>query len=550
MSLKGGELSALDNVARTTEFWLRASSIYLGYKTTQVKALAAHVAGWGTDRINAEVWDRQQERAASQMYALCVDLRGFYLKAGQFLGARGDFIPEQICRKLSLLHDQVPPMPAAQVLKVIETELGGVPVGNVFAWIDLENPLGSASISQVHKAKLRPSPDAPPRHYRGWNPILYIFPFLRRSSLLSRSSQIQKHSSLDALAFPEADILSAPSFLAPTSQPPVDLTLAWQQAPRDGIVAVKVQYPNALPTMSLDLGNLRLLAAFLSKTELKFDMLSAVDELAKQIRLEFDFRREARIMDAVARQFDGLNHKIVVPRSVPTMVTPRLLVMNFLEGVPITRMKDHGGFQNLSEATKRMAARRILTRVSEAYGRMVLLDGLFQADGHPGNIMVMQGGKIGLIDYGQSKRLPDGYRAAFARLIVALDDGDEVAVSRALDTLGVVTERDDVPLKAEMARGMFDTSGKVDPFDPESPIKKMGIEKFPADMFFVLRCVQLLRGLAQGMGVAEFSSAKQWRPFADDALRQLKGLEVDLVKLQAAEAVLASMSFSAYSRPL
>ena len=48
--------------------------------------------------------------------------------------------------------------------------------------------------------------------------------------------------------------------------------------------------------------------------------------------------------------------------------------------------------RSLSEATKRLAARRILSRVSEAYGRMLLLDGLFQADGHPGNILVMKGG--------------------------------------------------------------------------------------------------------------------------------------------------------------
>jgi predicted unusual protein kinase regulating ubiquinone biosynthesis (AarF/ABC1/UbiB family) len=520
----GGELSPLDNVARTTEFWTRASSIYLGYKGTQLRALAARLAGWPTVKIQESVWDTQQERAAQQMYDLCVELRGFYLKAGQFLGARGDFVPEQICRKLSLLHDQVPPMPAAQVKTVIEEELGGVPIDAVFEWIDLENPLGSASISQVHKARLRPLPGG---RRRGWLSLDVFLPFLR-------NGDNGKAARAAAAALPPPE-----SPLAPCAQPPVDLVLAWQQAPADGIVAVKVQYPNALPTMSLDLSNLRLLAAFLSKTELKFDMLSAVDELARQIRLEFDFRREARIMDAVARQFEGLGHRIVVPRSVPSMVTPRLLVMNYLDGMPITRMKDTVAFQNLSEATKRMAARRILSHVSEAYGRMVLLDGLFQADGHPGNILVMKKGKIGLIDYGQSKRLPDSYRRAFAQLVKALDIGDEGSVCVALDGLGVVTERDDRALKAEMARGMFDTSGKVDPFDPESPIKKMGITTFPADMFFVLRVVQLLRGLADGMGVKDFSSAAQWRPFADDALKQLKDVPP-----------LASLSLAAYTRLL
>jgi len=61
--------------------------------------------------------------------------------------------------------------------------------------------------------------------------------------------------------------------------------------PRSGLVAVKVQYPDALRVMSEDLVNLRAISAFLSKTEIKFDLVSAVDELQKQIHLEFDFMR-------------------------------------------------------------------------------------------------------------------------------------------------------------------------------------------------------------------------------------------------------------------
>ncbi len=52
-----------------------------------------------------------------------------------------------------------------------------------------------------------------------------------------------------------------------------------------------LQYPDALRTMTGDLKNLRAAAYFLSKTEIKFDLVSAVDELNKQIRLEFDFTR-------------------------------------------------------------------------------------------------------------------------------------------------------------------------------------------------------------------------------------------------------------------
>lgn len=73
-----------------------------------------------------------------------------------------------------------------------------------------------------------------------------------------------------------------------------------QRHPADGVVAVKVQYPDAARTMQQDMHNLRIAAAFLQKTELKFDLVSAVDELSAQLKLEFDFEREARVMDAVS----------------------------------------------------------------------------------------------------------------------------------------------------------------------------------------------------------------------------------------------------------
>ena len=62
-------------------------------------------------------------------------------------------------------------------------------------------------------------------------------------------------------------------------------------------VAVKVQYPDAERLMIGDLKNLRALAEFLQRTEFKFDLLSSIKELQRQITNEFDFRLEARNMD-------------------------------------------------------------------------------------------------------------------------------------------------------------------------------------------------------------------------------------------------------------
>lgn len=540
-----GELSPLKKFSRTAEFWLRATQVYAGYKKTQVEAAFLKTLGWSSERIEDEIWTKQHEWAGEKMYAICVDMRGFYLKGGQFLGARSDFIPLPICKRLCLLQDQVPPMPKAQAKAAIEKELGTT-VDKVFEWIDLDTPLGSASISQVHKAKLRlPASMTEASAVRNGARRFSPFRPLRRVWSWLTNYDPEQARRLAAYSY-EWDAKDVAAIVDTLEYRPVvdfgakrsrggkagcadeggeyDPACIAKYAPADGIVAVKIQYPNSLPTMTMDLENIRVWADFLSKTEIKFDMVSAVDELAKQIKLEFDFSREARIMNAVAKQFDGLNHKIVVPRSIPALVTQRLLVMDFIDGIPITKMKEQTKFQNLSEATKRLAARQILSKVSEAYGRMILLDGLFQADGHPGNILVMKGGRIGLIDYGQSKKLPDRYRLPFAKMVLALERKDDAEICTALDRLGVETtgKVDDERLKARVAWGMFDTEGTVNPFDPDSPIKQVSVENFPSDLFFVLRVSQLLRGLANGMNIKDFSAAKQWSPFARSAIKELE----------------------------
>ena len=77
------------------------------------------------------------------------------VQAGQFIGARSDFVPEGVCRHLRKLQDQVPPMPPHQAEDILRRELRINALSTVFEWIDLDKPLGSASIAQVHKAKLR-----------------------------------------------------------------------------------------------------------------------------------------------------------------------------------------------------------------------------------------------------------------------------------------------------------------------------------------------------------------------------------------------------------
>ncbi|CAM9798469.1 unnamed protein product, partial [Hapterophycus canaliculatus] len=198
------------------------------------------------------------------MLKLCLDLRGFYLKSGQFLGTRHDFMPKIFLQKLGKLHDDVPPMAASRVSRVLSRELD-VPPDELFTSLNLTHPVGSASISQVHRGVLRETGEK---------------------------------------------------------------------------VAVKVQYPGAERVMMSDLRNLKVLAWFLQKFELNFDILSSLKELSKQIKGEFDFRSEATTMDRMHDSLGQHSERINLPTS--RLSTKKVLIMSYLEGESLAQLKRGG----------------------------------------------------------------------------------------------------------------------------------------------------------------------------------------------------------------
>jgi predicted unusual protein kinase regulating ubiquinone biosynthesis (AarF/ABC1/UbiB family) len=95
-------------------------------------------------------------------------------------------------------------------------------------------------------------------------------------------------------------------------------------------VAVKVQLPGAESLMRSDLRNLRKLAEFLQYTEFKFDLLSTIIELQKQIGNEFDFHLEAKNMEYIREKLSSSLPSIIIPK--PIWISKKLLVMTFIEG--------------------------------------------------------------------------------------------------------------------------------------------------------------------------------------------------------------------------
>ncbi|XP_050225634.1 uncharacterized protein LOC126675097 [Mercurialis annua] len=433
---------------RSLHFWARTADIYTGYKVFQLR-----VSFVKDVQKQEAMWEMQHELAAHKIYSMCYDLGGFFLKVAQIIG-KPDLAPAAWVRRLVTLCDRAPTTPFDSVRLVLEKELGQT-VGEIFERFDVD-PLGSASIAQVHRARLKGD---------------------------------------------KSD------------------------------VAVKVQHPGVQELMMTDIRNLQAFALYMQKTDIKFDLYSVTKEMEKQIGYEFDFLREADAMEKI-RCFLYENNRrspVSVPRVLKDKVTRRVLVMEYIDGIPILNLGDEMAKRGINpDSTMAAAAKQnILKSLTLAYGQMILKSGFFHADPHPGNILICKGSEVALLDYGQVKDLPDSLRLGYANLVLAMADNNAVKATESYRELGIGTlskcENEQQELLT-LAQTMFDTKLPpgveiLQPFSEDSSIKKIAVEAFPEELFSVLRTVHILRGLSVGMGI-NYSCAEQWRPIAEEALYQ------------------------------
>merc|ERR1719356_1979553 len=92
----------------------------------------------------------------------------------------------------------------------------------------------------------------------------------------------------------------------------------------------------------------------------------------------------------------------------------------------------------------------------DVQGYQIFVNGVFNGDPHPGNILRMPDGRLGLIDYGNVKRLDLRSRARLGRLIIALADGDRTAAVAHARELGFRTRRNDPEVLFRLAQLSFD----------------------------------------------------------------------------------------------
>jgi ubiquinone biosynthesis protein len=211
-------------------------------------------------------------------------------------------------------------------------------------------------------------------------------------------------------------------------------------------VVVKIRRPGITDTIEADLRLLDRLAA-LAEAELPqlkpYRPRQLVRELARSLRRELDLAAECRHAERIAANLASLPH-VVIPRVHWRWTGARVNVQDFIAGVPgeeLPRVTVEAGFN-----------RRLLAqRGAQAVLKMIVEDGFFHADPHPGNVFYLEGNRIAFIDFGMVGRLSERRRDELLQLLLGLVQREaETVVDVLMDWTGDGAGADQAALEGEI----------------------------------------------------------------------------------------------------
>jgi predicted unusual protein kinase regulating ubiquinone biosynthesis (AarF/ABC1/UbiB family) len=411
-------LGPLTRARRTSRVAWTAARLWTLYKLPNL------LRRWtGRRELEGGALDPTHARAAKVVLRCALSMRGVIIKTCQAVATRSDVFPPAFVDELKQLHDAVPAKPFAEIRAAVERELGK-PLGAVFAEFD-EAPLASASLAQVHAARLRDGRE----------------------------------------------------------------------------VAVKVQYPDIEEIVRMDIRNLRRVCRLYERFDPQpLELLPLLTELTTHTGYELDFLREGRSADRV-RELFAADGNVVVPEIVNEWSTQRVLVMQKVGGIKIT---DVAGLEAAG-----LDPADVVQHLMHVFVRMIMAEGFFQADPHPGNLFVTPEGHLVVLDFGLAKELPEGFGLGLFELMFSMMTQNESAMIRAFGELGFETKTGNTDTYVEIARRMLrrsDTGRFEGEFTEEmtdelfEAVRENPVVTVPSDFVLVGRTFGLLAGIAHTLG--------------------------------------------------
>lgn len=212
-------------------------------------------------------------------------------------------------------------------------------------------------------------------------------------------------------------------------------------------VAVKVQRPGAEATVALDLYILRsysqTLTSIIALLGRDVDLVSVIDDFGNLLYAEIDYSLEADNARRFAALYGAIPN-VSAPAIVPELSTPRVLTMEWVDGV---RLTDGDGLRALG-----LQPAALVDTLVQCSLRQMLASGFFHADPHAGNLLVRPDGQLVYIDFGMMSFLAPPQRHAIIEAVVHMVNRDFGAMAELYQQLGFIPRHEDVAPIAAAAR--------------------------------------------------------------------------------------------------
>ena len=286
------------------------------------------------------------------------------------------------------------------------------------------------------------------------------------------------------------------------------------------LVAVKVRRPGIMPLLETDLDILAGLAYLLENHLPGMDVIDPsgiVREFRRTLFREIDLTREGHTIERFASNFAEIK-EVFTPKIFWDQSCETVLTMEYVDGIKITDAK---GLNKQGHSGKNLAA-----LAAKAIQQQILVHGLFHGDPHPGNIFVLEDGRICFLDFGMVGRLDEELKHQLIDLISAIVDRDaERLITQLIYSGDISDEIDRRQLKRELSELIDDyyelslaelnTAKLVSEF---IDLLNRHHIRFPADLILLAKALVTIEGVARELD-PDFVLMKQLQPQIEQMVR-------------------------------
>lgn len=516
VGLTAGEYAGSDSGAvRSFRFWKGMVPIYAHYKLVEWRLRNETDA----KKISA-AYHPLNEKYSPRVQKLALDLKGFYFKLAQIMSTRDDFLPDEYLKWTKELQDKSPAVISSEEVREIVERSLGLRADDYFSEWD-DEPIGAASVGQVHRARLAGDgtevavkvqfPGIEDKFRNDIDTVELFCKFLMPQNT-AYFAEIKRQFATEFDMRGEAENLR---------EVHDNLHRAgWNRL-------VEVPYPI---TSSKEV----LIMTYLHGRKLVDGVREQFSKLAARRGVSVDDleRDQKRRMEEGTLQRVEIGDAAAATRRMRWLLAGRnavvnlmLIVWNYTVGPIFGRSSveywDSSSLVNLGE---------VMNTLIRVHGHEVFVDGAFNGDPHPGNILLMEDGRLGLIDYGQVKRMKVADRITYAKMIISLSRNDQAEVVRlARDDTGFRTKNrnNDVTYRSlaffhcrdsdDILQGM-NVSEFMEWMEKTDPVEQINDE-----FVMVGRVSLLLRGMANAFGM-KVRISDYWRDEAETFLKS-RGIE-------------------------